>query len=183
LKKRLLLVTGLPGSGKTTVVSKTAQRLNEKGYSVGGMLSRDVRCHSSRIGFEILNLNNGSKGWLASIHQKPGPQIGKYRVNIDDIDKIGVQAITEANESLDVVVIDEIGPMELFSERFIEAVKRIIEGRKLMVCTIHWRMAGSLFEDLKKRKDAETYVVTVENRSRLHEVIVLKALDFLEAHS
>jgi nucleoside-triphosphatase len=176
-------VTGIPGSGKTTVVLKTAERLKEKGYSIGGMLSRDVRSHGNRIGFEILNLNNGRKGWLASIHQKQGPQIGKYRVNIDDIDKIGVQAITEANESLNAVVIDEIGPMELFSGQFREAVKRIVEGRKLVVCTIHWRMTDSLLEDLRKREDAETYVVTVENRTRLHEAIVLKALDFLEARS
>jgi nucleoside-triphosphatase len=176
-------VTGIPGSGKTTVVLKTAERLKEKGYSIGGMLSRDVRSYGNRIGFEILNLNNGRKGWLASIHQKQGPQIGKHRVNIDDIDKIGVQAITEANESLDAVVIDEIGPMELFSGQFREAVKRIVEGRKLVVCTIHWRMTDSLLEDLRKREDAETYVVTVENRTRLHEAIVLKALDFLEARS
>jgi nucleoside-triphosphatase THEP1 len=73
--------------------------------------------------------------------------------------------------------------MEFFSERFIAAVKQVVEGRKLVVCTIHWRMTDSWLKDLRKREDAEIYVVTIENRARLHEAIVLKALNFLQAHS
>jgi len=176
-------VTGAPGSGKTTVALKSAERLKEKGYSVGGMLSRDVRSYGNRIGFEILDLSSGTRGWLASIHQEQGPRVGKYRVNIDDLDRIGVHAVLVADEIMDVVIIDEIGPMELFSERFIAAVKQVVEGRKLVVCTIHWRMADGWLEDLRKREDAEMYVVTVENRARLHEAIVLKAVDFLQGRS
>ena len=183
MKKRLFLVTGAPGSGKTTVALKSAERLKEKGYSVGGMLSRDVRSYGNRIGFEILDLSSGRQGWLASIHQGQGPRVGKYCVNIDDLDRIGVHAILVADEIMDVVIIDEIGPMELFSERFIAAVKQVVEGRKFVVCTIHWRMTDSWLKDLRKREDAEIYVVTIENRARLHEAIVLKALNFLQAHS
>lgn len=176
-------MTGTPGSGKTTVALKSAERLKENGYSVGGMLSRDVRSYGNRIGFEILDLSSGKQGWLASIRQEEGPRVGKYRVNIDDLDRIGVHAILVADEIMDVVIIDEIGPMELFSERFIAAVKQVVEGRKLVVCTIHWRMAEGWLEDLRKREDAEMYVVTVENRARLHEAIVLKAVDFLQGRS
>ena len=136
-------MTGAPGSGKTTVALKSAERLKEKGYSVGGMLSRDARSYGNRIGFEILDLSSGRQGWLASIHQEQGPRVGKYRVNIGDLDRIGVHAILVADESMDAVIIDEIGPMEFFSERFIAAVKQVVEGRKLVVCTIHWRMTDS----------------------------------------
>jgi nucleoside-triphosphatase len=179
LKKRLLLVTGAPGTGKTTVLLKTAEDLKRKGYSVGGMLSREVRSNGNRIGFEILNLNSGRKGWLASVHQKQGPQIGKYRVNLDDLNIIGVDAIVKAAENCDVVVVDEIGPMEFFSEQFREAVRKIAKGKKLAVCTIHWKMSDSLLESMRKREDAQIYVVTYENRGHLHEAMVLKALDFL----
>jgi nucleoside-triphosphatase len=104
-------------------------------------------------------------------------------VNISDLDQIGTSAILEASEIMDVVVIDEIGPMELFSDRFIAAVKQVIERRKLAICTIHWRMTENWLKDLRKREDAEIYVVTVENRAGLHEAIVSKALSFLEARS
>lgn len=117
LKKRLLLVTGSPGVGKTTVLLRVIEALKSKGYGVGGILSREVRSDGSRIGFEVQDLNSGRKGWLASINQQQGPQVGRYRVNLEDLNGVGVKAIGEANQSSDVVVVDEIGPMELFSER------------------------------------------------------------------
>jgi nucleoside-triphosphatase len=179
MKKRVLLITGAPGSGKTTVMLKIVDALRARGYSVGGMLSRDVRSEGNRVGFEILDLNQGRKGWLASVYQKQGPQIGKYRVNLDDLNQIGVGGVANAAESCDAVVVDEIGPMEFFSERFREAVRKTVEGKKLAICTIHWKMSDGLVENVKKREDAQIYVVTYENREHLHEEIVLKALDFL----
>ena len=181
LKKRLLLITGSPGVGKTTLLLKVAEALKAKGYSVGGMISRDVRTSGSRVGFEVTDLNSGNKGWLASVHQEGGPQVGKYRVNVDDLNGIGVKAIVEAVEKLDVVVVDEIGPMELFSVKFREAVKKAVESKKLVVSTIHWKMSGELIDSMKKREDAEIHVLTNENRDRVPEEIVREALDFLSS--
>ena len=143
------------------------------------MISRDVRASGSRVGFEITDLNNGNKGWLAGLHQERGPQVGKYRVNIDDLNSVGVKAIMEACEKLDVVVVDEIGPMELFSEKFREAVKKAVESKKLVVSTIHWKMSGELIDSIKKREDAEIHILTNENRDHVLEEIVREALDFL----
>jgi nucleoside-triphosphatase len=101
-------------------------------------------------------------------------------VNVHDLDGIGVQAILGAVESSDVVAIDEIGPMELFSERFQDAVKRAIESGKLVVGIIHWRAGNKLINELKANPDAEVYVVTRENKEKLQGVIVEKAVEFLE---
>ncbi|MGA3191820.1 MAG: NTPase [Candidatus Bathyarchaeia archaeon] len=179
LKKRILLITGSPGVGKTTLLLKVAETLKANGYGVGGMISRDVRTSGSRVGFEVTDLNSGNKGWLASVQQERGPQVGKYRVNVDDLNGIGVKAIVEAVEKLDVVVVDEIGPMELFSVKFREAVKKAVESKKLVVSTIHWKMSGELIDSIKKREDAEIHVLTNENRGRVLEEIVREALDFL----
>jgi nucleoside-triphosphatase len=179
LKKRLLLITGCPGVGKTTLLLKVAEALKVKCYSVGGMISRDVRTAGNRVGFEVTDLNSGNKGWLASVHQERGPQVGRYRVNVDDLNDVGVKAIVEAYEKLDVVVVDEVGPMELFSEKFREAVKKAVESKKLFVSTIHWKMSGELIDSIKKREDAEIHVLTNENRKRVLEEIVREALDFL----
>lgn len=179
MKKRLLLITGSPGVGKTTLLLKVAEALKAKGINVGGMISRDVRTSGSRVGFEVTDLSSGNKGWLASVHQERGPQVGKYRVDIDDLNDVGVKAILDACEKLDAVVVDEIGPMELFSEKFREAVKKAVESKMLVVSAIHWKMGGELIDSIKKREDAEIHILTSENRDHVLEEIIREALDFL----
>jgi len=179
LKKRLLFITGSPGTGKTSILLKTIEVLKTRGYRVGGMVSREVRTCGARVGFEVLDLSDGRRGWLAHVNQKYGPRIGRYRVNLEDLDSIGADAIASAVENVDVVAIDEIGPMELCSGRFKEAVKRAVESGKLVVSTVHWKAKDRLIEDIKAREDAEIYKVTYENRGNLHEIIVRKAVEFL----
>ena len=82
--KRILLITGPPGVGKTTVLTKTVNLLKERGFSVGGMLSREVRENGVRVGFEILDLGSQQHGWLAHVNQQSGPRVGKYRVVMPD---------------------------------------------------------------------------------------------------
>lgn len=175
----MLLLTGSPGVGKTTVLMKTVDVLKAKGYSVGGMISREVRSGGVRVGFEILDLASGRCGWLAHVNQPIGPSVGKYRVNMGDLEDIGVEAIVKAVDDSNVVAVDEIGPMELFSEKFKEAVKRAVEGRKLVVSVVHWKAKDRLIDEIKRRENTETIVVTYENRDKIHETIVEKAMDFL----
>jgi nucleoside-triphosphatase len=179
LKKRLLLLSGSPGGGKTTILLKVAEALKTRGYSVGGMISREARISGSRVGFEIVDLGSGKNGWLARADQEMGPQVGKYRVNLKDLDDIGVKAITNAVANCDIIVIDEIGPMELFSGKFKEAVVKAVESRKLVVGIVHWKARDRLIDETRKREDAEVYTVTSENRQSLHEVLTARALDFL----
>jgi nucleoside-triphosphatase len=175
-----LLLTGNPGVGKTTVLLKTVEALRVMDYSVGGMISREVRSCGERVGFEILDLSNNSRGWLAHVNQPSGPRVGKYSVNLNDLENTGVAAILKAVESHDAICIDEVGPMELFSEKFKEAVRRAIDCEKLVVAIVHWRARDKLIDEVKTREDAEIMVVTIENRSTLHEFIVEKAVDFLK---
>jgi nucleoside-triphosphatase len=144
------------------------------------MISREVRSGGARVGFEVLDLSSDRRGWLAHVNQPSGPQVGRYRVNLEDLNSIGVEAIGKAVEGFDVVVIDEVGPMELFSEKFKEAVKRAVESGKVVVGVVHWKARDRLIEEVKKREDAEVIVVTYENRNKLHENIVGKAIEFLE---
>ncbi len=114
LEKRILIITGAPESGKTTVLSKTVETLKSHGISIGGMISREARNGYARVGFEVVDLTSGKHGWLAHVAQKTGPQIGKYHVNLEDLDSIGVEAISEATHKYEVVVIDDIGPWSFF---------------------------------------------------------------------
>ncbi len=178
--KRLLFLTGNPSIGKTTVLTKTIDGLKSGGYSTGGMISHEVRKGDARIGFEIQDLATGKRGWLAHVNQQNGPRLGKYYVNLTDLDNIGVNAINEAMKHEKVIAIDEIGPMELFSPKFQEAVKKAIESEKLVIGVVHGKAKATLIDAIRTREDADITIVTFENRSTLHEIILEKALKFLQ---
>jgi len=181
LKKRLLFLTGSPGVGKTTVLLRVVESLKAKGYGVGGMVSREVRSCGTRIGFEILDLGSNRRGWLAHVSQPTGPQVGKYRVNLKDLDAVGVEAILRAVEECHVVAIDEVGPMELFSEKFREAVRRAVDSGKFVVGVVHWKARDRLIEEVEKKEDTEIITVTHENRNKLHETIMRRVFEFLDS--
>lgn len=180
MQKRVLLLTGNPGVGKTTVLTKTVNALKAEGCTVGGMISREIREGGTRVGFEILDLNSGRRGWLAHVNQKNGPQVGKYRVNIEDLNSIGAEAILAAVENCDVIAIDEIGPMELLSAKFKEATRKALESHKPVVAVVHWKAHDSLISEARNREDAEIITVAYENREKLHETIAEEVLKILK---
>ncbi|MCW4030417.1 MAG: NTPase [Candidatus Bathyarchaeota archaeon] len=181
MAKRVWLITGAPGTGKTTLLLKIVGALENRGVSVGGMVSREVRENGVRVGFEILDLTSSKQGWLAHVNQKVGPQVGKYRVNLQDLDHIGATAIKEATIKAAVVAIDEIGPMELYSEKFKHAVTQALESHRVVLAVVHVHAQDPLIVAAKQRPDAELVQVTAANRGDLVEVLtgqVLTALDF-----
>jgi nucleoside-triphosphatase len=161
---------------ETTVLLKTVDAVKRKGYRVGGMISREVRENGMRVGFKILDLNSSKNGWLASVNQKGGPHVWKYRVNMEDLDFIGAKAIEDAVEKCAIIAIDEIGPLELFSEKFKEATQKALEGSKPVIAVVHWKAYDNLINEVKNRRDSETFTVTQENRDKLPEMITQKAL-------
>ena len=163
-RKRIILVTGRPGSGKSFLVEKVCERLKDIGYSVGGMLTRDIREGGRRVGFEIVDLNSGERSIMAHVRIRGEARIGKYGVNLDSLRSIGARSIREAVEKADVVVIDEVGPMELKSREFIDAVKFAVESGKPILATIHYRLRNPLIMDLKSRVDSEVLEIDVKNR-------------------
>lgn len=178
--KRVLLLSGSPGVGKTTVLTKTVDALAEKGFRVGGIISCEVRVNGKRMGFEILGLGNSRRGWLAQVNQGSGSRVGRYCVNLKDLEEVGAVSIVEAVGACDIVTIDEIGPMELFSRKFREAVIMSLQSSKLVLGVVHWRMSDRLVVDIKDRKDCEIFVVTHENREELVELMISRAEEYLE---
>jgi nucleoside-triphosphatase len=176
--KRLLFITGRPGIGKTTVLLKAAEELKAKGYHVGGMISKEVRQEGKRVGFEIVDLT-GVKGWLSHVEQRVGPQVGKYKVNLGDLNSIGANAILDASKNADVVVIDEIGPMELFSQAFRKAVNEALASGKLVLAVIHHTARDPIVESIKKRDDVFMVTVDLANRNDVHNILIQNALQYL----
>ena len=162
-----LAVTGPPGVGKSTLVQKCAKASRHK---VGGVLARDKRVKDRRVGFELLDLGSGAMGMLAD-ETGDGPQLGKYRVRLDDLDRIGARAIEEALQS-DLIVVDEVGPMELSSKRFVAAVEKAIASDKPMLVVLHQWSQHPLAK--KIRKTFRVITLSQENRDRIADEISME---------
>jgi len=177
--KHIFFVTGSPGIGKTTILLKTVEALEKEGYKLGGMLSREAREKSVRVGFEIIDIETKKHGWLAHVQQPNGPQIGKYRVNLADLESIGASAIRNAVVNAQIVIIDEIGPMELHSSVFKEAVTEALNSGKPVIGVIHERAKDRLIDSIRKREDTQVIQVTRGNRESLHSLLIEKVNQLL----
>ncbi len=171
MEKKIMLriaVTGSPGVGKSTVVAKVAEKLtSQSGFKIGGIQTTEIRREGYREGFSIRDLATGKTGTLSHIKGR-GPRFGKYHVNLEDLGRIGVKALRNAL-SCDLVVIDEIGPMELISESFIAAVEEILESDKSVLAVLHHSSRHPLAQRI--RKEFEILTVDKKNRDELPEKI------------
>jgi len=163
-----IAVTGSPGIGKSTLVAKVAKAT---GMRVGGVLARDKRYKDRRIGFELLDLATGAVGMLAD-ETGSGPQLGKYRVHPEDLDGLGARAIENALKC-ELIVVDEVGPMELTSHRFVSSVEMAIASSRPMLVVLHEWSNHRLAK--KIRSTFQVITVTRENREALIDEIA-KAL-------
>lgn len=167
-----VFLTGVPGVGKSTVVRKVAEMIQQSGVKVGGMTSGDLRSGTARVGFEIRDLLAGETGVLAHVNQATGPRIGRYRVRSEDLDRIGAEAILSAIKDADLIVVDEVGPMELTSPRFKDAVQAALTSGKPLLGTVHRNAQDPLVRVIKSSPSIEVVEVTLENRDSLANGLV-----------
>ncbi|RME15851.1 MAG: AAA family ATPase [Bdellovibrio sp.] len=125
-----LLITGKPGSGKTTLLK---QMLSSYKRPKRGFLTEEIRENSSRVGFKIIT-DKGKEALLASKKLPSERKHGSYYVHIAEFEEL-ITSLFDFTEN-DLLYIDEIGPMELFSEKFKELVKLYMEAENDFIGTI-----------------------------------------------
>lgn len=172
MKPSRIFLTGEPGCGKTTIIKDVSQILLSRGVRVGGMISMETRKDGVRVGFSLEDLITHVTGILAHTGGSAGPRVGKYHVNLLDMDRVGVAAIERAILEADVLIVDELGPMELHSMPFINAVRNALASTKPFVGTIHKRATHQLVTSIKSNPAHEIIEVTAENRVELPSRIV-----------
>ena len=164
-----IAITGAPGSGKSTVCRNVLKHLK---CTYGGITSADIREKGERVGFEMLDIATGKRGILAHKHGA-GPRMGSYHVNLSDLNTIGVAAIRNAMSS-ELIVIDEIAPMEFKSQEFIKAVEDALGSDKNMLVVLHQKSSHPVAERI--RKEFQVYTVTPDNREKLVSEIAGKII-------
>ncbi len=159
---RTLLLTGRPGVGKTTIVKHVLEML---GPRAGGFYTAEILGPGGRKGFRLVT-SERREIVLAHVEFRTRNRVGRYGVDVAALDSSGVKAIRQAVESREVVVIDEIGKMELFSGEFRGAVLKAISSPKIVVATLmqkdtDWTTA------LKVLPQVTVWEITPSNRSEM----------------
>ena len=163
-----ILISGKPGVGKTTVIKKIAERLRPV---AGGFLTEEIRFKGRRVGFAVKDIHSGNEGTLAHIDCRSKERVGRYGVNLEDFESVGVRAVEEALGREGTVIIDEIGKMELFSALFREKLKEVLESPHKVVATIQ-KKKSPFVSGLMDRPDTLVLEITESNRDTLFEKIM-----------
>lgn len=124
------------------------------------------------MGFEIQDLLTGESGILSHVDRQVGPRVGKYRVNLDGLESIGARSILTAVREAELIVVDEVGPMELTSEAFIDAVREAFRSENRVLGTIHFRARHSLIDEIRSNLEIEVIEVTESNKNALVEKLI-----------
>jgi nucleoside-triphosphatase len=158
-----LLIEARPGAGKTTAVGRLAELLRDAGVPLSGFLTREIREGPRRVGFEIETFAR-ERGLLAHVDIKGSPRVGRYGVDLEEFERLALPALERPGSG--VVLIDELGKMELASEPFRKAVLELFDGRAPIVATV--QTARHPFTDeLKRRPEVSTVRLAAANRDRL----------------
>ncbi len=176
---RAWILSGPPGIGKSTVVSRVIYLVRSKGYGVGGCLTRERRRGRERVGFTIIDLMTGIEAPLASSDSSLGPRVGRYRVDVKGLAEIGAGALRRAAGGADLIVIDEVGPMELTSPEFRRAVESCLGSGRPILAVVHEMMKDPLIDSIRSLPEKETTEVTLHNRESLAESLSRQILDAL----
>jgi nucleoside-triphosphatase len=159
-----LLLTGLPGCGKTTVILRLAELLSE--LRLAGFYTREVREQGHRAGFEAVGLSTGRRALLAHARSRSTSRVGRYGVEPASLAPLVGAELAGPAGVFDLFVIDEVGKMELLCREFVEAVPRLLGGPVPVVATVAMK-GGGLIAEAKARQDVRLVEVTAGNRDAL----------------
>ena len=167
-------ITGMPNVGKTETIVKIINSLEKHGYVVQGMITEPIIEKHKRVGFHVTNWKTKEREVFAHIDFETKEKVGKYGVDTNALEKVGVPAIENAilDENVNIIVIDEIGKMELFSNSFREAVWEAIRSGKPVLGTI-MLSPNPWADELKRQPQVKLAEVTRNDFHRLLDDIKL----------
>jgi len=172
--KKVILLTGKPGTGKTAIIKEVIAKTKLK---AGGFYTEEIRVDGIRQGFRIVSLD-GREAILAHINISSPYHISRYKVDIESLNKVAVPAIHRASKECDLVVIDEIGKMELLSPQFRKAMLQAINNGKKVLGTIMLN-SQPLVDEIKYHHEVKVLLVINSNRNQ----VLKEILNWLETTS
>lgn len=175
-----MLITAAPGTGKTTLCDKVAKRfarLPERAFLQDGFLCYEQRGDSGkRVGFELVSLDGTARKPLASIDgPKTGHRVGQYEVQVEQFESLALPILQKMVEAKGkrLLVFDEIGKMELFSDKFQDAIRALLnsEDEELHILGTVAIKGPGLIEESKKLRPVEVCEISKEDRDKVYEQV------------
>ena len=160
--ERVLLLTGKPGTGKTAIIKEA---IAKAGIKAGGFYTEEIRVGGIRQGFKIVTFD-GKEAILAHVNISSPYQVSKYKVDIANLNKVGVSALYRGLKENDLIVIDEIGKMELLSPQFREVILQAIGSGNKVLGTI---MLGPhpFADEIKQHPKVKILLLSRANHSQV----------------
>jgi len=177
-KSAKILLTGLPGCGKTTAVMHIIESLNCK--KVAGFYTQEIRQNNSRKGFSWARLD-GATGVLAHVDIKGPFRVGRYGVDVAGFEKSVVPVLDIEQIDAELFILDEIGKMECLSEKFVAAVRRLFASDKSVLATVAQKGTG-LISEVKNYPGTRLFNLTRQGHDETIAEI-LQILSFLKRSS
>ena len=162
MHKKNILITGLPGIGKTTLIRNIAQGL--KDLRPAGFVTGEIREGGIRKGFELVSLV-GKRGMLAHVDLRSSSRVGRYGVDIPGFEGF-LATIPLHDTAIDLIIIDEIGKMECFSDTFTSMVRTFLDSGKAVIASVALKGSGFI-QEVKGRADVTLIEITPKNRDAL----------------
>lgn len=164
---RHILLTGLPGVGKTTIIKQLTHSLAT--HQPDGFFTQEIRENGIRKGFELVTLD-GRRQLLSHVNI-PGPhRVGRYGVDLAGFEKL-LETLDLRHSSSRVVILDEIGKMECLSQRFIEEVEALLDSAKMVIATVGLK-GGGFPATVKSHLDCRVVTVNLKNRATLAGILL-----------
>ena len=160
-----LLLTGLPRSGKSTLLERVVSLVDERKR---GLLTREILRHGERIGFDVVT-SKPETVRLAHIDSLSPLRVGKYGVEIS-LFEATLRPLFDVHEN-ELLYLDEIGQMQLHSTEFRCLVQRYLDIPQLCIGTISAVYEHPTISALRQREDTRIVEVTAENRDRFFSVM------------
>ncbi len=161
----MILLTALPRTGKSTAIKKIINMLGF--YNCGGFYTEEIRENNERVGFRI-NTLSGKTAILSHVNIETSYKISRYGVDLDTFEAVCLNELEEAitDEKIKYIIIDEIGPMQLFSDKYKELLIRLLNCNKPIIGTIFMNSYEWL-DEFKKNENVNLIEITFENRDYL----------------
>ena len=161
------LLTGPPGCGKTTIIQEIIQKL---GKSAVGFYTEEIRTKGKRVGFKLKTLS-GKETTFSHVDFKSRYRVGKYGVDLNTFDETGSEEIRLSLAQNKIIIIDEIGKMELFSDIFKDLVWKALDSKNPVVGTIMFTR-HPFANDVRKRKDVKIMDLSKEDKAQVIDTII-----------
>ncbi len=175
---RIVLLAGERGAGKTTCCIRLAGLLASAGLRSGGFVSRRVVDPLGTTRLHLVDLETGEERMLADTQGGlPGPRVGRFQMDAATL-AWGVALARRAREArADLIVLDEIGPLELEQRLGFAPLVGDLEsdapgsGRSLYLLVVRAWLATALAERLSRHVPSIVRL-TPENRDALPGTLI-----------